>query len=33
MRGRESQDGRELHLDEREGDQSGSMSEKGWTPQ
>ena len=28
----ESQDGREPHLGEREGDQSGSMEWKGWTP-
>ena len=27
----ESQDGRELHLGEREGDQSESMERKGWT--
>ena len=31
--GGESQGGRELHLDEREGDQSESMEWKGWTPQ
>ena len=29
----ESQGGREPHLGEREGDQSGSMKRKGWTPQ
>ena len=28
----ESQGGRELHLGEREGDQSESMEWKGWTP-
>ena len=30
--GGESQDGREPHLGEREGDQSGSMEWEGWTP-
>ena len=30
--GGESQDGREPHLGEREGDQSESMEWKGWTP-
>ena len=30
--GGESQDGRKLHLGEREGDQSESMEWKGWTP-
>ena len=30
---RESQGGREPHLGEREGHQSGSMKRKGWTPQ
>ena len=28
----ESQDGREMHLGEREEDQSESMDRKGWTP-
>ena len=31
--GRETQGGREPHLGEREGDQSGSMKKKGCTPQ
>ena len=30
--GGESQGKRELHLGEREEDQSGSMEKKGWTP-
>ena len=30
--GKESQGERDLHLDEKEGDQSESMREKGWTP-
>ena len=32
MRGGVSQGGRELHLGEKEGDQSESMEWKGWTP-